>query len=35
VQIEDEEYNIQGIERSIEAISDIPVTWQIYFSSDG
>ena len=33
--VEDYEYHVKGIERTIESISDIPTTWQIYFSSDG
>ncbi|CAF0970059.1 unnamed protein product [Brachionus calyciflorus] len=35
ITIEDDEMNIKGIERTIEFVSDIPTTWQIYFSQDG
>ncbi len=35
IKIEGKEYNVRGIERTIESISDIPTTWHIYFTSDG
>lgn len=35
ISIQDEEINVRGIERTIESISDISTTWQIYFTSDG
>jgi hypothetical protein len=30
-----EPLKVRGIERTIESISDVPTTWQIYFSDDG
>jgi len=35
VKVEGNELRVKGIERTIESISDIPTTWQIYFSADG
>ena len=32
---EGEDIPIVGVERTIDFISDVPVTWQIYFSQDG
>lgn len=35
IMIENEEFAVQGIERTVESVSDIPTTWQIYFMQDG
>lgn len=35
IKVEEEELPVQGIERTVESVSDIPTTWQIYFSEDG
>jgi hypothetical protein len=35
IYIKEENFDIIGIERHIEAISDLPTTWQIYFANDG
>lgn len=35
IKIEDENFEIVGIERSLESISEIPTTWQMYFTIDG
>lgn len=35
IQVEDEEFPVQSIERTLESVSDIPTTWQIYFAKDG
>lgn len=33
--IKDVNYEIIGLERHIESLSEIPTTWQMYFTNDG
>lgn len=35
IMIENEEFSVQGVERTVDSVSDIPTTWQVYFSHDG
>ncbi len=35
LRIDDEEIQVVGLERTIESLSDLPITWQIYFTADG
>ncbi len=35
LKIKDETYDIIGLERTVESTSELPTTWQIYFTMDG
>jgi hypothetical protein len=35
VKVEDEDFPVQGIERTIESMGELPTTWQVYFAQDG
>ena len=35
IKIGGDEIGVQGVERTVESVSDIPTTWQIYFTKDG
>ncbi len=35
ISIQGEEVPVQGVERTVNSVSDIPTTWQVYFSQDG
>ncbi len=35
ISIQGDDVAVQGVERTVESVSDIPTTWQVYFSQDG